>query len=410
MSSNIEARAWTIVKCGMEIIKEVKKERNVKIDSIINKVYNLGEIWDNVFNQEDIMPKSKPKLLGGSVRPKGNQFEGRIMILGKTHYIYSAEEAECITELNKLYAKGLIAKKNHKKRKDNPEPIKFHEWLNKWLIVYKQPTVSDYTYYLYTRIIRNHIKKGLPNVELDKITNMDVQIFLNKFIDNKQRTGETAHNLLKECLKQAVINGLCQRNPAEGIKRKKHTRTTGQPLTREEERQFLKDIEPLIYRDYFKVCLYSGARRSEALRLTVSDIDWKNNKLHIPGTKTQTSDRTIPIFENLKKVLQKITPAEDGRLFPFLGDAVTKYFKQVCPKHRLHDLRTTFISRCYEAEIPIKIVSDWAGHKTSEVTIQHYLKISKEMEEKFTKKLNDFSQIFPQKSNHNPEKNNKKEQ
>jgi len=352
--------------------------------------------------KEDIMPKK----LGGSVRQKGNTWEGRISVDGKMQYVFAATEAECITELNKIFKQKIISEKKKKRSK-----YYLHTWLDEWLKTYKQPIVSNYTYYLYERIVKNHLK-ALPDKELDDYTNLELQKFINRYKDTRQRTGETVKHMIVSAFRQAVNNGLCRRSPAEGLKLKKHRRETGQPLTHAEERQLLIDVEPLIYRDYFLTCLYSGARRSEALRLTVSDIDWTNNRLHIPGTKTQTSDRDIPIFDKLAAVLRRVVPTPDGRLFPFKGDAVTKYFNQVCPQHKLHDLRTTFISRCYEAGIPIKLVSDWAGHKTSEVTINHYLKVSAEMEAKYTAVLNNHTPVhtpvLPPENNARGQKRSKK--
>ena len=40
------------------------------------------------------------------------------------------------------------------------------------------------------------------------------------------------------------------------------------------------------------VALYTGARRSELFRIEYGDIDFRNKRLHIRGTKTAGSDRT----------------------------------------------------------------------------------------------------------------------
>ena len=42
---------------------------------------------------------------------------------------------------------------------------------------------------------------------------------------------------------------------------------------------------------------------------------------------------------------------------------LTNHFKDISPKHHLHDLQRTFITRAQECGIRREIVSLWAGHK-----------------------------------------------
>ncbi len=43
-------------------------------------------------------------------------------------------------------------------------------------------------------------------------------------------------------------------------------------------------------------------------------------------------------------------------------DALTQAMKRLMPKHHLHELRHTFITRCQECGVPREVVSVWAGH------------------------------------------------
>ena len=80
---------------------------------------------------------------------------------------------------------------------------------------------------------------------------------------------------------------------------------------------FLQNIKGHASEPILLLLLYSGMRRNEALTLQWEDIDWQNNKIHIRGTKTEKSDRIIPIFANLKKLLSTFDIKEQGNVFEY---------------------------------------------------------------------------------------------
>ena len=59
-------------------------------------------------------------------------------------------------------------------------------------------------------------------------------------------------------------------------------------------------------------------------------------------------------------------------VFPYSADALTHLFKQVCPNHKLHDLRHTFITRCAESGIHINVTQTLFGNKTVNTTLAIY--------------------------------------
>ena len=104
--------------------------------------------------------------------------------------------------------------------------------------------------------------------------------------------------------------------------------------------------------------LYTGLRRSELASAILAD-GWvtvttaKQRK----GKKEKT--RKIPVSPMLRAVLPLIDVAAIKALS--VG-VLTKQFKKDCPKHHLHELRHTFITRCQECGIQRELVSLWAGH------------------------------------------------
>lgn len=87
----------------------------------------------------------------------------------------------------------------------------------------------------------------------------------------------------------------------------------------------------------------------------IKDIDYKNKTLHINGTKTNSSNRTIPLFDEAAALLSVLPHNSDGFFFNFRPDYVTHAFKKICPEHKLHDLRHTFATNCPEAESGAKM-------------------------------------------------------
>ena len=111
----------------------------------------------------------------------------------------------------------------------------------------------------------------------------------------------------------------------------------------------------------------------------IKDIDYKNKTLHINGTKTNSSNRTIPLFDEAAALLSVLPHNSDGFFFNFRPDYVTHAFKKICPEHKLHDLRHTFATNCPEAEIPLKVVQKWLGHSNIDTTADIYTHVTQDI-------------------------------
>ena len=133
--------------------------------------------------------------------------------------------------------------------------------------------------------------------------------------------------------------------------------------------------------DFCRFMAFTGCRVGEVPRVTWSCIDWDNRVLHIPGFKTDSSDRTIPMFGELEMLLRKLTQrrkaaaayAVDGQ--PFLAKADPLFRISECQKtidracaglgiQRVthHDFRHLFATRCIESGVDIPTVAAWLGH------------------------------------------------
>lgn len=146
---------------------------------------------------------------------------------------------------------------------------------------------------------------------------------------------------------------LIDKNPMHNVKIAAHVEKKGQNLSHEEQRAFLSSI---IGHPPPKITLSCCSPAAAAkFSLNIKDIDYKNKTLHINGTKTNSSNRTIPLFDEAAALLSVLPHNSDGFFFNFRPDYVTHAFKKICPEHKLHDLRHTFATNCPEAESGAKM-------------------------------------------------------
>ena len=123
-----------------------------------------------------------------------------------------------------------------------------------------------------------------------------------------------------------------------------------------------------------KIIAYTGCRIEEARNVLWKHVDFDSGMLHISGTKTDAAKRTIPMANQLVKLLKpefrkvekigkldtnevKIMPVSDlnKRLKPACEALGIEYFTN-------HDLRDYFATTALEAGIPVHTVAAWLGH------------------------------------------------
>lgn len=175
----------------------------------------------------------------------------------------------------------------------------------------------------------------------------------------------------------------------------------------EEFFKFISVVDDLKYKCFFELLYYCGLRRSEARGLQWKHIDFKNKLLtvsqqvlnpsnsnantewYISSTKTEASNRTIPISTTLLNDLAELKKTNE-RLSKFkqtwfvLGDDVPMttgrmYFyrdkyaeKAGIRRIRLHDFRHSCASALISGAAPITAVSNFLGHSEPTETLETY--------------------------------------
>jgi len=121
---------------------------------------------------------------------------------------------------------------------------------------------------------------------------------------------------------------------------------------------------------------YSGARvaeitggRKKKNPLIWSNVNFENNMVFLPGTKTESSPRWIPMSGELRGFLERLkaekNPKPEDPIIPI--SSARKCLETACRKlgfstYTHHDFRHFFATTCIESGVDVPTVSRWLGH------------------------------------------------
>jgi len=288
--------------------------------------------------------------------------------------VYGRTQKQCYNKLKE----ALGARKKTEKVK----AVKLYDWLDTtWLDVYKRPHVTPGRIKGIQLIVRVHIKPHIKNLELRKITPLDIEQALQKVKGSHAR--KDASDVYHNALKQAYKNRLIKDDVASLITKPKHKKARGKALTVEQRKKFLDSCKLISHGAIFEFYYWSGARKAELLSLRWEHI--KDDTIYLPGTKTDNAPRHIPKFKSLSKILDQL-PRQSSEVFKLSASTLTREAEQLSElcgfRVRVKDLRTTFATVCFEQGMPEDIVAKWLGHSTKQITKDHYIIVMDEFEKK----------------------------
>lgn len=305
----------------------------------------------------------------------------------------------------------------------------FREILDLWIsnnrIKYKGATESKYQY-----LIDKHIVPELGNVKLSMLTAPKINAFLMKKMECgrlDQKGGlspayvRNIMLIISSAIKFASDEGMCPPLKTAIYK----------PVIPKEELQILefeqqKKLELFLTRDMnptkigVLISIYTGLRIGEICALSWENIDLKTNIIHVRHTvarvkdntskcgatkliidspKTKASTRDIPIPSCLLPVLHEMKENAKSKYVVSDTAAFTsprtydyRYHKllEECGMQPInyHALRHTFATRCIEAGVDAKSLSEILGHSNVGITLNTYVHSSMELKRSQIEKLN----------------------
>lgn len=300
------------------------------------------------------------------------------------------------------------------------------EWYEQWISTCKKNCRNN-TKDTYAR----HYKRVQEELGWRKLNQLNL-IVMQKAINSLRTDNERRNSkkILVDMLEKAVNSDLIAKNAAKQINTviTKEDKKERRVLSKKETEIFLMEAEHTFYYDLFVVALETGMRVGELAGLQWEDIDFNNKVVHVKHSMTYFSNaegkyvfelhpakthkglRDIPLtkkavtalkqqyfnkqtvinngkkpldgFDNLVFVTKNNKPTTQFLISECIEGILKRIHKNnpelVFEKFTPHCFRHTFATRCLEAEVPLKTVSELLGHTQLQLTTDLYMHVTKE--------------------------------
>jgi integrase len=262
----------------------------------------------------------------------------------------------------------------------------------------RKPTTID----TYRSLLRTHLSL-LEEAELDRIRPHDVEDLIGRIrrAGTGPKTTRNAITLLHQIFEFGRRKGWCRDNPCTGIELPRLDESAeihflDQPELEAVLRAVDVDAEPFggMDRTLFLVAAMTGLRQGELLALRWRDVDWTARKVRVRrnyvrghwGTpKSRRGSRSVPMADRvateLERLFQRSSYQDDDALVfghPHTGKVLdhsqlVRRFKAALKAGgvrpvRFNDLRHTFGTRMAAANVPLRTLQEWMGHRDIKTT------------------------------------------
>lgn len=325
---------------------------------------------------------------------------------GKDYWIHADTEKEF---MEKKVRKQIELEDGRKKIDKN---MLFKDWVDEWLVTYKEPYVSTETAYGYRNIIKNHIKPKLGNVQLKDLRAIHIQKMLNEMTARSTEMLKKALNLVDAALTDAKNNNLILDNPAENIKKQKGERTERRSITDYEREHVLNVCKHHRGGTFIYIMLYAGLRTGEVCCLKWKDIHFDESYIQVEltlkridkvegVTKTEAGVRKVPISKPLrnwlyplrKSAFEYVVTKTNGKRMDFsavqsmwrsfkhdlnIDMGCATHNKAIIPPYRvapdlvMYCFRHTFCTDLQDAGVPLNVAKELMGHSDIATTAKIY--------------------------------------
>lgn len=373
---------------------------------------------------------------------------------GKDRWIYSwrltasdispkgKSNGTCLRDLEIEIAKSLL-----EEPKKRPEDATLNDIFEEYMRL--KIDVKEKTRMYYKGIWERHVKKILGERKVVDLRYSDIVKFFNYLIENqglKLSSIKNTYTLIRPVFELAVKDEFIRKNPTDGVmkaiaKSRSIKPEKRHPLTIPQQETFLKFLRDTPkYRRWFRLFIFllgTGCRIGEARGLTWDDCDFKKGtiridkqlsfyradgeekyKNHVSTTKTESGNRTIPMFSSVREVLleewrvqersevkSEVVDGVSGFIFRTktgkcidaanVDGAINRIISRYnaveeseaekedrepifLPHFSAHSLRHTFCTRMCENEPNLKVVQEIMGHADISTTMNIYNEATEE--------------------------------
>lgn len=276
--------------------------------------------------------------------------------------------------------------------------ITVREWTKQALKTYKAnvKNIKDVEYR-----INKHILSEIGSRPLKSVTPIQCQNILNAQVGMSYSHITKLYHEIKFIFSTAIKNRLIPFDPTDNLVKPKGKKGHRRSLTEKETEHFLNVCDQDKGFVLFELMYYCGCRPEEAVAAIGKDIKKEGNThmLHIRGTKTDNSDRLVPIPAILYKKVRNTPPFEPiapnkahrahsessyNRLVSSLKRAMNismgckLYRNELLPPYPLaddfvpYDLRHTYCTNLAKAGVDIRVAKKLMGHSNISITADIY--------------------------------------
>ncbi|MBQ9031835.1 MAG: tyrosine-type recombinase/integrase [Parasporobacterium sp.] len=232
---------------------------------------------------------------------------------------------------------------------------------------------------------------------------------------------------LSQVFNYAVRDETIEKNPCKCIENIRRTEpaardTYHRALTKEETSAFFQSAKDSFYLNHFRMMIQTGIRIGELSALRESDIDQKNNCIHITKTitrdeygnyvvgdsaKTYSGKRDIPLNDVITEIIKNqrrnnkmlfgmkfcswLFPSSNGNMLrEYTSNREIKRISKAAGIEHFtnHAFRDTFATRFMEQRPQdFKVLSELLGHSNTKITLDLYTHVMKETREKAMKEI-----------------------
>mgnify|MGYP000259414964 CR=1 FL=1 len=168
------------------------------------------------------------------------------------------------------------------------------------------------------------------------------------------------------------------------------------PFSFDDIHTLLTKLDPPLFADVLRLSLVTGGRSAEITALEWHHISKEEDGywVSLPGTKTKSARRRVPVPHAFTPLMERLTEAPNGRwVFPFYPKLefetdikrhsyINKEFNRKrrnlnmpdSKRQGLHSARRTYIELLEGAEVAVGTIKLLVGHKRHDITIGRYTK------------------------------------
>ena len=358
---------------------------------------------------------------------------GRYLASGKKEYVYKycSDQATAVRELQRLQSEKAMGVCHSK------AAVKTGDWIETWIEKHKAPKLAPSTLTSYRNNFRVHIRPYVGEIALKDLATYHIQKTLDS-MDRSYSLFVKVYNVIHGALEKAVELGMIPRNPCKGVAFPAEDKEDMRVLTQEEQQRFIEALDGEYYRVMLLTYLYTGMRAGECIPLQWKDVDLSKRTIRVNKKailhhdfskhsakqevqdfcKTKSSKRTVAITTGLAAILAEhkeemkkraaalgLEWSEESLVFWNTRNKIVQYgnLKESLNKiyrkagiegATMHTLRHTYATRCFEAGVDIKAISEQLGHANVKTTYNIYVHLLEDTKVKEIDKLSEIDKFI----------------